>query len=173
MEQNDCNVNLLFVVFSLQGKSGKYTAYSTETGITETNQSTLDIHVETPDDEKKEELKNIYPTTVSDTQLLIRKFATDRKWSRYHTPRNILLAMMGEVGEMAELFQWRGDGDPIEQNDKGLRGSGWKEEDIDHAGQELADVAIYCLRLADVIGMHDLGNAAIQYAQNSNLEEAN
>jgi dCTP diphosphatase len=80
--------------------------------------------------------------------------------------------MMGEVGEMAELFQWRGDGNPTEQNDKGLLGCGWKEEDIDHAGQELADVAIYCLRLADVIGIHDLGNAAILHVQKTNIEKA-
>ena len=108
--------------------------------------------------------------TVPETQLLIRKFATDRQWSRYHTPRNIVLAMMGELGEMAELFQWRGDGDPLEQNKQGLLGSGWKEEDIDHAGQELADVAIYCLRLADVIGIVDLGNIAITYAKTNGLD---
>ncbi|GBM80878.1 hypothetical protein AVEN_227225-1, partial [Araneus ventricosus] len=37
------------------------------------------------------------------------KFVKDRNWDQYHQPRNILLALVGEVGELAELFQWRGE----------------------------------------------------------------
>lgn len=37
---------------------------------------------------------------------LLEEFATERDWDQYHTPRNIMLAMTGEVGELAELFQY-------------------------------------------------------------------
>ena len=42
----------------------------------------------------------------------------------------------------------------------------WKEEDIDNVKQELADVAIYCLRLADVVGIKDLGYNVLNLSKN-------
>lgn len=74
--------------------------------------------------------------------MLIRNFANERQWHRYHTPRNIALALLGEVGELAELFQWSGD--------EGLVQEVVSEETLDKAGQEIADVSIYLLRLCDV-----------------------
>ena len=91
-------------------------------------------------------------TTVEGITLLIRNFANERLWNRYHTPRNIALALLGEVGELAELFQWRGDeGGRIELS----------EEELDKIGQEIADVTIYLLRLADVCHVR-LGDVALQ-----------
>ncbi len=74
--------------------------------------------------------------------MLIRNFANERQWDRYHTPRNIALALLGEVGELAELFQWSGD--------EGLVHDMLSEETLDKVGQEIADVSIYLLRLCDV-----------------------
>lgn len=139
-----------------KGKSGKYTAYSSQTGITETEgQSTLNIDVDC-DEEKKEEFNDLlkYDTyTVQGITLNIRKFATDRKWTRYHMPRNICLALLGELGELAEIFQWDGD----EKSFTDLQAC--SEEKLDHMKQELADVSIYLIRLSDVCGI-DLGNVA-------------
>lgn len=39
----------------------------------------------------------------------MRNFAESREWGKYHTPRNLTLALMGEVGEIAEIFQWKGE----------------------------------------------------------------
>ncbi len=36
------------------------------------------------------------------------KFIKDRNWSQFQTPRNLLLALVNEVGELAEIFQWKG-----------------------------------------------------------------
>ena len=36
------------------------------------------------------------------------QFVTERNWQQFQTPRNILLALVGEVGELAEIFQWKG-----------------------------------------------------------------
>ena len=36
-------------------------------------------------------------------------FALEREWDQFHTPRNLALAMVGEVGELCEIFQWKGE----------------------------------------------------------------
>ncbi|CAN6871160.1 hypothetical protein Bca4012_076356 [Brassica carinata] len=80
-------------------------------------------------------------------------FAKARDWEKYHSPRNLLLAMVGEVGELSEIFQWRGE------VERGL--PDWKEEDKVHLGEELSDVLLYLVRLSDVCGV-DLGKAALR-----------
>ncbi|KAL5542295.1 hypothetical protein UlMin_010005 [Ulmus minor] len=81
----------------------------------------------------------------------LEEFAKARDWEKYHSPRNLLLAMVGEVGELSEIFQWRGE------VDKGL--PNWEESDKEHLAEELADVLLYLVRLADICGI-DLGDAA-------------
>ena len=148
-----------------RGKSDKYTEYTNETGITAEirSQSTVgkkssagggggDIVADVADPS----------LTVSGVTSRIRRFATDRSWNRYHTPRNIVLAMMGEVGELAECFQWRGDDQGPGAAPVGLEG--WPAEEVDHVGQELADVSIYLMRLADVCGI-DLAREAMAEAK--------
>ena len=132
----------------VKGKSGKYTAYSEQTGITKTEgQSTLETLVE-----------DSSTLTVEDITVKIREFAMERLWSRYHTPRSLVLALMGELGELAELFQWKGDED-------GEAMDGWSQEDLDHVGQEFADVSIYLLRLADVCCVVDIGALALSNSE--------
>ncbi|KAG1686946.1 dCTP pyrophosphatase 1 [Nymphon striatum] len=47
--------------------------------------------------------------TLEDIRMVQQKFADDRHWNEYHKPRNLLLAMVGEVGELSEIFQWKGE----------------------------------------------------------------
>ncbi|GFU77151.1 dCTP pyrophosphatase 1 [Trichonephila clavipes] len=68
-------------------------------------------------------------------------FAKERNWEQYHQPRNLLLALVGEVGELAELFQWHGE------VKEGL--PDWTEEDKEHLSQELSDVLLYLIRLSE------------------------
>lgn len=95
--------------------------------------------------------------------LLLRQFALDRLWDRFHTPRNVALALIGEVGELAELFQWSGDVDETKSGDQtaSLVAIGWKDEEVDKVGQEIADVTIYLIRLADVCGV-SLGQVSLK-----------
>ncbi|KAL5990522.1 hypothetical protein ACLOJK_011424 [Asimina triloba] len=81
----------------------------------------------------------------------LEEFAKERDWERYHSPRNLLLAMVGEVGELSEIFQWKGE------VARGL--PNWEEADKEHLGEELSDVLLYLIRLADICGI-DLGDAA-------------
>ncbi|XP_070572591.1 dCTP pyrophosphatase 1-like [Ptychodera flava] len=79
--------------------------------------------------------------TLDQIRQMQSDFARERDFGKFHTPRNLLLAMVGEVGEVAELFQWRGevqDGLPD-----------WSEKDKKHLSQELSDVLIYLVRLAE------------------------
>ncbi|KAL4558519.1 hypothetical protein LXL04_036720 [Taraxacum kok-saghyz] len=80
-------------------------------------------------------------------------FARERDWEQYHSPRNLLLALVGEMGELSEIFQWKGE------VPKGL--SDWKEEEKVHLGEELSDVLLYLVRLSDMCGV-DLGQAALR-----------
>jgi dCTP diphosphatase len=87
-----------------------------------------------------------------DTQSLIREFVAERDWDQFHTPRNLILALTGEVGELAELVQWKSDDQVI-----GVLATPDGRAAFE---QELADIAIYITRLAEVAGV-DL-NLAIQ-----------
>lgn len=78
-------------------------------------------------------------------------FAKARDWEQYHSPRNLLLAMIAEVGELSELFMWKGE------VRKGL--ADWDEAEKEHLGEELSDVLLYLVRLSDMCGV-DLGDAA-------------
>ncbi|CAI0559738.1 unnamed protein product, partial [Linum tenue] len=84
------------------------------------------------------------------------EFARERDWDRFHSPRNLLLALVGEVGELSEIFQWKGE------VPKGL--PDWKEEERVHLGEELSDVLLYLVRLSDICGI-DLGKAALRKLQ--------
>ncbi|KAK1436969.1 hypothetical protein QVD17_02753 [Tagetes erecta] len=100
-------------------------------------------------------------TSVSDEETVTLKllkqkmhdFAHERDWEQYHSPRNLLLALVGEVGELSEIFQWKGE------VPKGL--GDWKEEEKVHLGEELADVLLYLVQLSDICGV-DLGQAALR-----------
>jgi NTP pyrophosphatase (non-canonical NTP hydrolase) len=76
----------------------------------------------------------------------IRTFTNNRHWDIFHTPRSIALALLGEVGELAELFQW--------SDDEGFVHDVLSEEMLDKAGQEIADISIYLLPLCDVCDIH-------------------
>ncbi|XP_061992233.1 uncharacterized protein LOC133710233 [Rosa rugosa] len=89
------------------------------------------------------------------------ELARERDWDHFHSPRNLLLALVGEVGEVSEIFQWKGE------VQRGL--PGWKDEDKQHLGEELSDVLLYLVRLSDVCGI-DLGKAALAKLEMNDLK---
>jgi dCTP diphosphatase len=91
--------------------------------------------------------------TLEDLRARMAAFVHERDWNRFHQPRNVLLALVGEVGELAEIFQWRGEV-PV-----GL-GPSWTAADARHLGEELSDVLLYLLRLSDLCAV-DLPAAAL------------
>jgi len=73
-----------------------------------------------------------------------REFVEERGWAQFHTSRSLALALMGEVGEVAELLQWRSD----DECRAGL--PDWSAQEKVRLGEELADVLSYVMRLSDV-----------------------
>jgi dCTP diphosphatase len=88
---------------------------------------------------------------LEDLRDQMRQFAQDRDWGKFHDPKSVLLALVGEVGELAELFQWLPAADS--------RTLAASEPLRTRAGEEMADVLLYLVLLADVLGI-DLGAAA-------------
>jgi dCTP diphosphatase len=74
-----------------------------------------------------------------------RTFVRDRDWEKFHTPKNLAMALSGEAGELVELFQWltAEESTQITQNPD-------KATALRH---ELADVFFYLLRLTDHFGI--------------------
>ncbi|GMH20837.1 hypothetical protein Nepgr_022679 [Nepenthes gracilis] len=91
--------------------------------------------------------------TLDLLRLKMAEFAEERGWGAYHTPRNLLFALVGEVGELSAVFQWKGE------VARGL--PGWKEEEKLHVGEELSDVLLYLVQLSDSCGI-DLAGAVIR-----------
>ena len=91
---------------------------------------------------------------MSDLEVLrdrMRKFSEDRDWGQFHDPKSVLLALVGEVGELAELFQWL----PADE----ARTLAASEPLRTRAGEEMSDVLLYLVLLADVLNI-DLAAAA-------------
>ena len=82
---------------------------------------------------------------VTSIQQRLREFAKERDWEDYHSPKNLSMALSVEAAELMELFQWV----TPEQS----RRVGEHEDHFHELEEELADVAIYVLRLADVAGI--------------------
>ena len=75
----------------------------------------------------------------------VRAFAVSRDWEQFHTPKNLAMAIAGEAGELVAEFQWL-------KEEESTR-SALSAEKFNDIELEVADVAIYLLRLSDVLGI--------------------
>ena len=95
---------------------------------------------------------------IRDIQARLRQFAADREWEPYHTPKNLVMALSGEVGELADLFQWL----TPEESAAAMATPALAGDVRD----EIADVALYLFRLADVLGVDILAEADAKITRN-------
>lgn len=82
---------------------------------------------------------------------LLRQFAADRDWDQFHSPKNLAMALVAEAGELAEVFQWL-----TEADSKSLTPA-----QRSRAEEEMADVLLYLIRMADKLDV-DLVAVALQ-----------
>ena len=84
---------------------------------------------------------------VNELMLALRKFAKDRDWEQFHSPKNLSMALSVEAAELLEHFQWAAEE------------ATYKLADAKHklVAYELADIFIYILRLCDQLNV-DLVN---------------
>lgn len=79
----------------------------------------------------------------------LRAFAAERDWDQFHSPKNLIMALTGEVGELIEHFQWL-----TEAQSRTL-----PADTRAAVADEIADVQLYLIRLADRLDI-DLADAA-------------
>lgn len=82
----------------------------------------------------------------------IRAFAEARDWEKFHTPKNLSMALIVEAAELVEQYQWLTPGEAVEYTRSAAGNTA--------VADELADIAIYLLRLADIAGI-DLEEAIL------------
>ena len=83
-------------------------------------------------------------TLISSLQENLRKFARERDWEQFHSPKNLAMALTVEAGELQEIFQWL-----TEQQSSNL-----DVQQRQHVQEEMADVLLYLCRLADVLDIN-------------------
>lgn len=80
---------------------------------------------------------------VAGIQERLRRFAEEREWERFHSPKNLAMALAAEAGELVERFQWLTEEESARLSDT----------DLESVREEIADVLIYLLRIADVLSV--------------------
>lgn len=83
---------------------------------------------------------------IRKTQKILADFAKIRAWEKFHSPKNLSMAIAGEAGELLEIFQWLSEPESINiKKDLVIK------EKVSH---ELADIILYIIRMADQLDIN-------------------
>lgn len=83
---------------------------------------------------------------VSNIQKVLANFAKIREWGKFHSPKNLSMAIAGEAGELLEIFQWFTERESINiKNDLVIK---------EKVSQELADIILYTILIADKLNIN-------------------
>jgi hypothetical protein len=133
-------------IILVQGSVRKYTEYTGETGITKkTANSTEDNHSCDSSEVGNDWKSSFLRRNVIDLVGQVNEFGEEREWQQFHTPRNLQLAVINEIGELSQIFQFLGD------DNNQIMSVG----DRIVVGLELADITMYLLRLAESCSVTD------------------
>ena len=94
---------------------------------------------------------------LEDLRDQLRQFASERDWDQFHSPKNLAMALSGEAGELLEIFQWL-----TEEQSRNLDAKAHAA-----AGEEIADVLLFLIRLADRLGIDPAEAARRKLAANA------
>ncbi len=83
--------------------------------------------------------------SIEDLKQSVARFVRERDWEQFHSPKNIAISIAIEAAELMELYQWGPENESLELSEKA--------EVRTKVDEELADVLIYCLSLANRIGI--------------------
>ena len=87
-------------------------------------------------------------TTIEDLKKVVAKFVTDRDWQKYHSPKDLSMAIAVEAAELMELFQWMDTQTSIAEVER-------KRTQVE---EELADILFSLLNFAELYKI-DLSSA--------------
>lgn len=95
-------------------------------------------------------------TTLAEMQAWLDRFAAQRDWEKFHTPKNLAMSIAIEAAEIMELVQWQEGSEAIENtaNDSPM-------------AEEIADVLSYLLRLATVLKIDPAQALALKIRKNA------
>ena len=96
--------------------------------------------------------------TMKELQQKLKKFGGDRNWTQFHSPKNLSMALSVEASELVEIFQWMSEAES--QN--------LSTDDFNHAQEELADIFMYTLLMAEYMNIDLLDAATQKFAKNEN-----
>ena len=91
--------------------------------------------------EEGEEDTTFSSISLDSLRRKLRSFADDRDWGKFHNAKNLTMALVSEVGELSELFQWRSESDDPQD---------WSDEDRENLGRELSDALCCIIRIAGI-----------------------
>lgn len=81
--------------------------------------------------------------SLDEIKLYLREFAQKRQWEKFHSPKNLSMALSVECSELMEHFQWM-----TEEHSHNL-----SSEELAPIADEIADVQLYLIRIADQLGI--------------------
>ncbi len=82
---------------------------------------------------------------LAETRKRLEAFAQARNWDQFHTPKNLSMALAAEAAELLEIFQWLTDEQSLDIVQD--------QREMALVREEIADVFIYLVRLADKLGV--------------------
>jgi NTP pyrophosphatase (non-canonical NTP hydrolase) len=88
----------------------------------------------------------------------LAEFAAVRDWDQFHSPKNLAMALIGESAEIIEHFQWITE----------VQSQHLSPEKKQAVSQELADVLIYLIRLADKLEIDLIATTQAKIQSNEN-----
>src|SRR6185295_12729123 len=94
--------------------------------------------------------------TLAELREHLRRFAQARDWDQFHSPKNLAMALIAEAAELVEHFQWLTEAQSAEL-------SAEKKAEV---AEELADVLVYLVRIADKLDIDLLAAASAKMAHN-------
>jgi NTP pyrophosphatase (non-canonical NTP hydrolase) len=92
---------------------------------------------------------------LAEMRNIVRAFVDERDWAQFHSPKNLAMSIAIEAGELMECFQWEPEAGPA------------REEEVTQAADELADTMIYCLAMANALGINDLAAVILDKLERS------
>lgn len=87
---------------------------------------------------------------INKIDLLLKKFNQERDWEKFHSPKNLIMALTGEIGELNEVFQWKTEEESLNLS----------PQELIQVSDEIADIAIYLLILKSALNI-DLEQAIL------------
>lgn len=96
------------------------------------------------------------PLSIKLLAKKLEEFAAEREWDQFHSPKNLAMALSVEAAELLEHFQWMTE----------AQSNSLPPAKLEQVQEELADVLIYLIRLADKLGVDVLNAAFMKIEKN-------